>query len=158
MIIENGAPDPERHRASQERREGCHGAGGRLALYALYWVVAIVQPQGYRLRFLLSCLVLTFVLYPFRRGSHRDRVPAADWLLILVAAARSSGPSWTSTVHLSRDRAFAADVVLGTALIALVIEATRRTAGPVLAIVAIGFLPTRGWPVSRPRGPEHHRP
>ena len=58
-----------------------------LALYALYWVVAVVQPQGYRLRFLLGCLVLTFVLYPFRRGSPRTRVPAADWLLIATATA-----------------------------------------------------------------------
>jgi TRAP-type uncharacterized transport system fused permease subunit len=71
------------------------GAGGMLAttlaagtaLYALYWVVAIVQPQGYRLRFLLGCLILTFILYPFRRGTARVRVPVADWLMANVAVA-----------------------------------------------------------------------
>jgi TRAP transporter 4TM/12TM fusion protein len=112
-----------------------------LALYALYWVVAIVQPQGYRLRFLLGCLVLTFVLYPFRRGTRRLRVPSADWLRIAVAAASIVWPLVDFDQFIYRaTEPEAADVVLGTALIVLVIEATRRTSGPVLAVVALGFL------------------
>src|SRR5688500_9980333 len=39
-----------------------------LALYALYWVLFIIQPQVYRISFLLIALVLTFLLFPFRRG------------------------------------------------------------------------------------------
>ena len=35
-----------------------------LSLYALYWVLFIVQPQVYRVSFLLVALVLTFLLYP----------------------------------------------------------------------------------------------
>ena len=35
-----------------------------LAGYALYWVVGIVDPQIYRVSFLLIALVLTFVVYP----------------------------------------------------------------------------------------------
>jgi TRAP transporter 4TM/12TM fusion protein len=142
MIIEDGAPDRE----APPRLAGAAGGlatavAAGLALYALYWVVAVVQPQGYRLRFLLGCLILTFVLYPFRRGSRRVRVPAADWLLIVVAAATIVWPLVDFDQFIYRaTEPFAADVVLGTALIALVIEATRRTAGPVLAVVALGFL------------------
>ena len=38
-----------------------------LSLYALYWVLFIVQPQVYRVSFLLIALVLTFLCYPGRR-------------------------------------------------------------------------------------------
>jgi TRAP transporter 4TM/12TM fusion protein len=112
-----------------------------LALYALYWVVAVVQPQGYRLRFLLGCLVLTFILYPFRRGAQRERVPPADWLLAAVAAASIVWPlaDFGEFIYRATEPSVI-DVVLGTALIALVLEATRRTTGPVLASVAAGFL------------------
>ena len=41
-----------------------------LAAYSLYWVLFIVQPQVYRVSFLLLALVLTFLLYP---GSTRSR-------------------------------------------------------------------------------------
>ncbi len=50
-----------------------------LSVYALYWVVAIVEPQIYRVSFLLISLVLTFLLYPARstirglRGVHGAR-------------------------------------------------------------------------------------
>ena len=40
-----------------------------LSGYTLYWVVGIVQPQIYRITFLLLALVLSFLFYP--RG--RDR-------------------------------------------------------------------------------------
>jgi len=112
-----------------------------LALYALYWVVAVVQPQGYRLRFLLGCLVLTFILYPFGRGAPRPRVPWADWLLAAMAAAAIIWPLVDFDQFIYRaTEPFAIDVLLGTALLALVLEATRRTTGPVLASVALGFL------------------
>src|SRR5688500_17291428 len=55
-----------------------------LSLYALYWVVGIVQPQIYRVSFLLVALVLTFLVYPFARSQHR-RVHTFDWLLAVLA-------------------------------------------------------------------------
>ena len=42
-----------------------------LSLYALYWVIVIVQPQIYRVSFLLVALVLTFLLFPSTRGDLR---------------------------------------------------------------------------------------
>ncbi len=112
-----------------------------LALYALYWVVAIVQPQGYRLRFLLGCLVLTFILYPFRRGTHRTSVPVTDWLLIAAAVASIVWPLVDFDEFIYRaTEPTVTDLVLGTALLVLVLEATRRTTGPVLTGVAAGFL------------------
>jgi len=112
-----------------------------LALYALYWVVAVVQPQGYRLRFLLGCLILTFILYPFRRGAARTRVPALDWLLIAAAVASILWPLVDFDEFIYRaTEPFVTDIVLGSMLILLVLEATRRTTGPVLAITALGFL------------------
>ena len=39
-----------------------------LSLYALYWVVFIVQPQIYRVSFLLVALGLIFLLFPARPG------------------------------------------------------------------------------------------
>ena len=38
-----------------------------LSLYALYWVLFVVQPQVYRVSFLMVALVLTFLLVPGRR-------------------------------------------------------------------------------------------
>ena len=112
-----------------------------LALYALYWVVAVVQPQGYRLRFLLGCLILTFILYPFRRGMPRVRVPVVDWLLVGVAAAAIVWPLVDFDEFIYRaTEPTVVDLVLGAALIVLVLEATRRTSGPVLTAVALGFL------------------
>ena len=112
-----------------------------LSLYALYWVVAVVQPQGYRLRFLLGCLILTFILYPFRRGAIRARVPAYDWLLVAFAVASIVWPlvDYDEFIYRATEPTIA-DLVLGTTLVVLVLEATRRTSGPVLAAVALGFM------------------
>ena len=112
-----------------------------LALYALYWVVAVVQPQGYRLRFLLGCLTLTFLLYPFRRGTARVRVPIADWLLIGITVAAVAWPlvDFHQFVYRAAEPG-TADLVLGSALILIVLEATRRTTGLVLPMTAAGFL------------------
>jgi hypothetical protein len=90
--------------ASRLRREGAShlldgapvrrlgGAAGALSAalsvglsgYALYWVLFIVQPQVYRVSFLLIALVLTFLLFPSRRGDLRG-VSALDWLFIALS-------------------------------------------------------------------------
>ena len=62
-----------------------------LSLYALYAVVAIVQPQVYRVSFLLISLVLTFILYP-TLPAWRGRVGIPDWLLAGIAVVVLAWP------------------------------------------------------------------
>ena len=50
-----------------------------LSVYALVRVVTNVQPQVYRVSFLLIALVLTFLLYPARKG---QKIQLVDWLMI----------------------------------------------------------------------------
>ena len=77
-----------------ERTRPLAGASGTVAtalatglsLYALYWVLFVVQPQIYRVSFLLIALVLAFLLYPRVRGSAAP-VATLDWLLIVGAIA-----------------------------------------------------------------------
>ena len=61
-----------------------------LSLYSLYWVLFVVQPQVYRISFLLVALVLCFLVFPARRTDSRPR--ALDWILILVAIAALAWP------------------------------------------------------------------
>ena len=64
-----------------------------LAAYAIYWVLFIVQPQVYRVSFLLIALVLTLLRYPATAALRRsDRVPRYDWILIALAVAAFSWP------------------------------------------------------------------
>jgi TRAP transporter 4TM/12TM fusion protein len=109
-----------------------------LSVYALIWVVTIVQPQVYRVSFLLIALVLTFLLYPFRQG---QKLHIIDLLLIgltLLALVwplvdfgefiyRAAEPGWM-------------DLVGGTLTVLIVLEATRRTVGWLLPIAAIVFI------------------
>ena len=111
-----------------------------LSAYALYWVVGIVQPQAYRITFLLLALALSFLLYP--RGSRdRARVAWLDWCLIAVSAAALIWPlaDFEQFIYRAADPTMV-DVALGAALMAVVLEATRRTAGPILPVTAALFV------------------
>lgn len=112
-----------------------------LSLYALYWVVAVLPAQQYRFRFLLWSLVLTFLLYPLRRGAARTRVPAVDWILIAVTIVGIAWPlaDFDRFVYRAAEP-LPIDLALGTAVIVVVLEATRRTTGWVLPLTAGGFL------------------
>jgi TRAP transporter 4TM/12TM fusion protein len=111
-----------------------------LSLYALYWVVAIVEAQVYRPSFLLLALVLTFLLYP-AAPEERGRVPGRDWALVALAVAALAWPlvdaadfPWRAATPTRLD------VALGALTLGLVLEATRRTVGGVLPATAAGFL------------------
>jgi TRAP transporter 4TM/12TM fusion protein len=113
-----------------------------LSLYAIYWVVAIVEPFVYRVSFLLVALVLTFLLYPAARGlSPATRPSVLDWGLIALAVAALGWPL-VDRAELPYRVATPTpvDIAFGAATILLVLEATRRTVGWVLAATAAGFL------------------
>ncbi len=111
-----------------------------LSLYSLYWVLFIVQPQVYRVSFLLIALVLTFLLFPLRRG--RDmHVRAVDWALIAASVVALSWPivDFDRFIYRAADP-LAVDVVLGIVAIGLALEAARRTVGWILPTTATGFI------------------
>lgn len=120
---------------------GANVVAAGIAVYALYWVVAIVPAQLYRIRFLLGCLVVTFLLYPAWRGQARRRVPALDWLLIALATVSIAWPliDFDQFVYRAAEPT-RVDIVLGSIAMMLVLEATRRTAGWVLPLTAVVFL------------------
>jgi TRAP transporter 4TM/12TM fusion protein len=101
-----------------------------LSLYALYWVVAIVEAQVYRTSFLLIALVLTFL--DARR---------IQWLL---AGLTMIALGWPLVDHEAFPYRAAMptpiDLVLGVLTILLVLEAARRTTGWVLPFTAALFV------------------
>ena len=111
-----------------------------LSLYALYWVVGIVQPQIYRVSFLLITLVLTFVLYP-AVPAWRGRVAAADWALAAASVLVLAWPIVDFDQFVYRAATPSGpDILFGTITTLLVLEATRRTVGWILPVTAIAFL------------------
>ena len=111
-----------------------------LSLYALYWVVGIVQPQIYRVSFLLIALVLTFLVFPARPKS-RARVTVLDWALIGCSGIALLWPVIDFDQFVYRAATpLAIDLILGGLATLLVLEATRRTVGPILPVTAVGFL------------------
>ena len=140
-----------------------------LACYALYWVIGVVQPQIYRITFLLIALVLSFLLYP-RGEKDRGRVTALDWLLIAASIAALVWPivDFGQFIYRAADPTNA-DVWLAVLLIVAVLEATRRTSGailpvtaalfvayafygPLLDLVGLGFIAHRGYDPARIAG------
>ena len=114
--------------------------GAGLSAYALYWVVGIIQPQIYRISFLLIALVLTFILYP-AHPRWRARVTWLDWGLVALAVAALMWPiiDFDQFVYRAATPSLI-DLVLGIVTTLLVLEATRRTVGPILPVTAVVFL------------------
>jgi TRAP transporter 4TM/12TM fusion protein len=111
-----------------------------LSLYALYWVVGIVEPQVYRVSFLLVALVLTFLVYP-ARAAERTRVTPLDWLLVALVVVALAWPLVDFRQFVYRAATpTPVDLALGTICILLVLEATRRTVGWILPATAVGFI------------------
>jgi TRAP transporter 4TM/12TM fusion protein len=124
-----------------------------LSLYALYWVLFIVQPQVYRISFLLIAIILSFLLFPFRKSPPPPQaetpssvqaarvVPVLDWVLIAAAVVAFSWPlvDFSAFIYRAADPE-SIDLVLGAVAILLVLEATRRSVGAILPVTAAGFL------------------
>jgi len=112
-----------------------------LSLYGLYWVLFIVQPQVYRVSFLLIALVLTFLYYPGHRRNDGARVHLGDWCLIAAAIVALGWPLVDFDRFVYRvSRPSPTDLTLGVICILVLLEATRRAVGWILPATAIGFL------------------
>jgi TRAP transporter 4TM/12TM fusion protein len=86
--------------------------------------------------------ILAFALYPFsRKRSPKGRMSVADVLFLLVSCAICLWIFVHSTAILNRAGAFQSlDVAAGTVLVILVLEASRRTTGPAVPLIAIFFI------------------
>jgi TRAP transporter 4TM/12TM fusion protein len=122
-----------------------------LSVYALYWTQYSITTQVYRAAFLMLVLTLTFLLYPmFRRDSRR--VPIYDLALVGLTIASLGFLLLNYESALQRStRPTSTELLMGGLLIVLILEATRRTTGWVLAAVALAFL---GYAFFGPSMPE----
>jgi TRAP-type uncharacterized transport system fused permease subunit len=112
-----------------------------LAVYGLYWVVAILDAYLYRTSFLLLALAAIFLLYPARGRTRGDRLSTLDWMLVALVCVALGWPILDRAAFPYRSATpTGMDVALGTAAILLVLEATRRTAGGILAATAAAFI------------------
>ena len=86
--------------------------------------------------------ILIFALYPFSsKRSPRARMSVIDWLFMLFSAGICIWIFLNSTSIMNRAGAFqTVDVVLGTALVIIVLEAARRSTGPSVPIIALIFI------------------
>jgi TRAP-type uncharacterized transport system fused permease subunit len=91
--------------------------------------------------FLLFSLVLSFLLYPATRKGRFAGVPWFDWLLIGLSLIAIGYPMWDFEEFIYRAALpNLTDQILGGLTILLVLEATRRTTGWILPVVALVFL------------------
>ncbi len=86
-------------------------------------------------------LILGFVSYPAFKNSSRKKVAWYDWVLIALSISMPVYVfirylEWTSSGY----RPSTLDLIMGTILIALVLECSRRISGPALSILSIVFL------------------
>ncbi|MGH9374270.1 MAG: TRAP transporter permease, partial [Vicinamibacterales bacterium] len=117
------------------------GLAVALSAYSFYWVLFLVQPQVYRVSFLLVALILTFLVFPARRRPRASRVPWFDWVLIVSAIIALGWPLVDFSRFVYRAvEPLPVDLILGSLTIALVLEATRRAVGWILPATAIAFL------------------
>jgi TRAP transporter 4TM/12TM fusion protein len=113
---------------------------GALAAIGVVWVLTIIEPLVYRALFLLVALAATWIAYPAARRD-RDRVTAWDSVLVSLSLLTLGWPILDRAEFVYRAATpTAVDLVLGTVLILLVLEATRRTVGWILPVVAAVFL------------------
>jgi TRAP transporter 4TM/12TM fusion protein len=103
--------------------------------------------RGVHLAFVLG---LIFLVFGFRKQSGVfkpggfpaiGQIPIYDWILAIIAAVTSFYvPFVFNDLAFRVGDPLTIDVVFGTIMIVLTLEATRRSMGPALPIIAIGFI------------------
>ncbi|HEX7226494.1 MAG TPA: TRAP transporter fused permease subunit [Candidatus Binatia bacterium] len=112
-----------------------------MSLVFIYWAWTTVTTQILRLVFLAFTLVLTFVLYPPTRKDRYRGVSWFDWILIALSLLAIGYPLWDFEEFIYRAALpDLKDQIYGALTIVLVLEATRRTTGWILPMVAVAFL------------------
>jgi TRAP transporter 4TM/12TM fusion protein len=127
--------------------------GAAASLLHLYTAgYGVFEPRVQRSLHLLLLIPLLFILYPCHSRSPRTRPSVLDWMWAAITFTASAFMIW------DRDRlnyrwegasdVLPVDVVLGTAMVILVIEACRRSLSRWMAVtisVALVYLATCQW-------------
>lgn len=111
-----------------------------MTLFHLYAAYAIVPTQELRYIHVAFTLVLSFLLFPLAMR-FRNRLRWWDVVPGLLAVAAIGYALWGGEDF--TDRAAVPerwDIVVGVVFIVLLLEATRRTTGPIMPVVAIVFI------------------
>jgi len=86
-------------------------------------------------------LILGFALYPAFKKSSRKRIAWYDWICIALSACMPIYVFARYDVFISTGfQPSALDIVMGSILILLVLECSRRISGPALSILSIIFI------------------
>src|SRR3954469_1806953 len=111
-----------------------------MSLFHLYAAYAIVPTQELRYTHVAFTLVLSFLLFPVAMR-FRNRVRWWDIVPGLFAVATIGYELWGGDDFTDRatspDRL---DVIVGIVFIVLLLEATRRTTGPIMPVVSLFFI------------------
>lgn len=105
---------------------------------ASFWLLDSTRSRAIHLTF---AVVLTFLVFPWRQKSDSNQIPWYDYLAALIAGGTTLyiifdylGIQERFGIPLQRE------VIIGTIFIILLLEATRRSLGPALAVIALVFL------------------
>jgi TRAP transporter 4TM/12TM fusion protein len=110
------------------------------SVFYLYAATATIVTQMLRGLFVMLTLFLTFLAFP-GGGKSRQRIPWYDWALAFLACLPILYMLWDFEEFVYRAvTPTQMDVVMGVILIGLILEATRRTTGWILAAIILGFL------------------
>jgi TRAP transporter 4TM/12TM fusion protein len=131
-----------------------------MSLYHVYARLTPAAPDTLVLRIIVLafCLTLSFLLFPFRSSTPLDeestRIDAGataptsiPWIDLLLAALSVAGCAYLLIYYGYVTERFPTahplsvmDLVVATVVVALVLEATRRTLGMALPLLALGFM------------------
>ncbi|WP_448609483.1 TRAP transporter permease [Geodermatophilus sp. URMC 60] len=127
--------------------------GVGLSLFALYWVFNPIPRQVYLPMFLSIGLFLTFLTYrgwprsaKAKEAGKQDHPNVVDWLLALLSLVPglymvSDWQGFFRRAILPTDT----DLIIGTLLILLCLEAARRTVGVLVPVVVLLFIASAYW-------------
>ena len=90
-------------------------------------------------------VLLTFLLYPGSKRAPRNRPSVVDWIWIILSVSSSLYIFFTFEAFSMRGTAIPLDITMGAILIVCVLEATRRSVGKELMILALLFLAYGYW-------------
>ncbi len=133
-----------------------------MSVYHIYARLTTAAPDSlvFRIMTLAFSMVLAFLLFPSRKGRTPDRIPWGDLGLSAVSLATLGyllvRYEYVTMRYPTADPLSALDMTVGGVATVLVLEATRRTIGAALPLVALFFI---GYALVGPwlPGSLHHR-